>query len=234
MIVNRIKSALALLLLLGISLPALAGHPYKREVIRDTVCHASVEVMQQVIDDFYRQFQSCPDSLFLWAYEGLQETEKEKKGPKTKESRNAIQLKYKNRQYNPATKIGDVAIDIYVIGMPWWKDQHLETEYQLYPMTDDAPYPMVAHLKANYSGSILRGAHFMMHYMPVSETETYLYYEFSIGFGNLLTAFISDKTWCNAIEWRFVTIYNNLVQAAELGGMQPMIDHVIAMRSLKN
>ena len=188
-----------------------AARPQKREVVIDTICHAPLAVVLQLTNTFCRQFQSCPDSLYLWAYKGIEEDNAETKG---KESRSAIQLHYKDRVYDPISKVGDVAIDIYVLGSRWWKDQHLGTRYVL-SRPALAPYPLTAHMKATYSGSILHGAHFMMQMEPVSATDTRLHYEFSLTFGKVLAAFISDKIWQNAIEWRFVTILNNIVECAE-------------------
>ena len=52
---------------------------------------------------------------------------------------------------------------------------------------------------------------------PVSPTQTHLHYEFSLTFGRVLSAFISDKIWRNAIEWRFLIILENLIEYAETG-----------------
>lgn len=199
-------------ILLCLTIPSLAARPQKREVIIDTICHAPLNVMLQLTNTFCRQFQSCPDSLYQWAYKGIDEVDKE--NPKHKESRNAIQLHYKDREYDPISKVGDVAIDIYVLGSRWWKDQHLGTRYVL-SQPAQALYPLTAHMRATYSGSILHGAHFMMQMEPLSDNETRIHYEFSLTFGKVLSAFISDKIWQNAIEWRFVTILKNIVACAE-------------------
>lgn len=199
-----------------LSLTAM-GRPQKRSVIIDTICEATVMHMLHVVDSFYYQFQACPDSLFLWAYLGLEDTHSEEQ--KTKEGREAIQLKYIDRVYDPDNKIGDVTIDIYVLGVRWWKDQHLVTQYLF-----EASQPhniLTANLVAKYSGSILESGEFRIIMEPVSNSQTRIHYEFSMTFGRILSAFISDKTWQNAIEWRFETILENLVECAETGTVQP-------------
>ena len=194
----------------------LAANPKKRAVVIDTVCHAPIAKLMQVTDSFCYQFQACPDSLFQWAYLNMDETTPKKKVQKTKESRNAIELRYKDRAYDPATKTGDVAIDIYVLGMRWWKDQHLGTIYnKIHPVP--LLYPVTAHMTATYSGSILEGGNFIMIMEPIGPATTLVHYEFNLTFGNVLASFVSDKTWHNAIEWRFVTILQNLVECAETG-----------------
>lgn len=198
---------------------AFAARPQKREVVIDTLCHAPIERMIQVADSFCYQFQACPDSLFLWAYLNMDDPEVKKKAKRTKDSRTVIELRYKDRAYNAQTKTGDVALDIYVLGMRWWKDQHLGTVYaQTHPA--HLPYPVTAHMTATYSGSILEGGNFIMVMEPLSPTKTLLHYEFNITFGQTLSAFISNKTWHNSMEWRFRTILENLVECAETGTVQ--------------
>lgn len=205
-----------IILVLGMLLLSAGVHarPQTREVIIDTVCNAPLQQMLAVTNRFCYQFQACPDSLFKWAYLGLGEEEVTES--KTKESRDAIQLRYKDRVYDATLKTGDVAIDIYVLGVRWWKDQHLGTKYVLTRPTH-AHFPLTAHMTATYSGSILEGGHFIMRMEPVSPEKTKVHYEFSLTFGKVLSSFISDKTWKNAIEWRFETILENLVECAETG-----------------
>lgn len=193
---------------------ALSARPQKREVVIDTVCNAPIAEMIRVADRFCYQFQACPDSLFDWAYLGLGEAEVAES--KNKESRDAIQLRYKERIYDPKLKTGDVAIDIYVLGVRWWKDQHLGTKYRKMKPAN-SPYPITSHMIATYSGSILEGGDFVLRMEPISPTRTRVHYEFRLTFGKVLSAFISDKTWRNAIEWRFETILENLVECAETG-----------------
>ncbi len=194
------------------------ARPQTREVVRDTICNAPIEEMVRVAEKFCYQFQACPDSLFSWAYLGTGELEVAES--KNKESRDAIQLRYKERVYDEKQKTGDVAIDIYVLGVRWWKDQHLGTKY-----TKEVPtkgqYPVTSHMVATYSGSILEGGNFVMRMEPVSPTSTRVHYEFTLTFGKVLSAFISDKTWRNAVEWRLSMILDNLVEYAETGTVAP-------------
>ncbi|MBQ7997517.1 MAG: hypothetical protein IJ249_07605 [Paludibacteraceae bacterium] len=196
---------------------SVCARPQKRAVVIDTVCNAPLHEMRAVASRFCYQFQACPDSLFEWAYLGLGEEEEK---PKTKESRDVIQLRYKDRVYDPAHKTGDVAIDIYVLGIRWWKDQHLGSKYRL-TRPANAQYPLTAHMTATYSGSILEGGDFILRMEPLSENQTRVHYEFRLVFGKVLSAFVSDKMWHNAIEWRFETILENLVECAETGTVQP-------------
>lgn len=196
---------------------SVCARPQKRAVVIDTVCNAPLHEMRAVASRFCYQFQACPDSLFEWAYLGLGEEEVK---PSSKESRDVIQLRYKDRVYDPAHKTGDVAIDIYVLGIRWWKDQHLGSKYRLtHPA--NAQYPLTAHMTATYSGSILEGGDFILRMEPLSENQTRVHYEFRLVFGKVLSAFVSDKMWHNAIEWRFETILENLVECAETGTVQP-------------
>ena len=211
-------------LLLTICLAALCvtafGRPQRREVVIDTIVNAPLETMLQTAERFYYHFQACPDSLFQWAYVGIDDNKSKKEEKPTKESKNAIQLIYKDRTYDPAKKVGDVAIDIYVIGVRWWKDQHLGTIcMQRHP--EGSTYPLTTHMTATYSGSVLEGGDVIFELTPIDETHTRVHYEFGLTFGRVLAAFVSDKIWQNAIEWRFVYILNNLVEYAETGTVLP-------------
>ena len=194
------------------------ARPQTREVVRDTVCNVPIETMMKVADKFCYQFQACPDSLFSWAYVGTGELEVA--DSKTKESRDVIQLKYKERVYDADLKTGDVAIDIYVLGVRWWKDQHLGTKYIL-SRPAKTKFPLTAKMTATYSGSILEGGTFIIRMEPINDHQTRVHYEFGLVFGKVLSSFISDKTWQNAIEWRFATILENLVEHAETGTVLP-------------
>ena len=205
-----------LVLFLAISANMFAWRPQARGVVIDTICNASWQSMLLTADKFCYQFQACPDSLFDWAYLNLKEHEEADTKKNTKEGRAVIQLSYKDRTYDPKTKTGDVAIDIYVLGVRWWKDQHLGTKYSL-TRPAHAPHPLTARLKATYSGAILEGGDWIFVMTPVSPTQTHLHYEFSLTFGRVLSAFISDKVWKNAIEWRFQIILENLIEYAETG-----------------
>lgn len=206
-----------LLFVLLVSLSAFA-RPQMREVVMDSVVNAPLKDVLLTVNKFCYQFQACPDSLFEWAYLGLGEEEKAES--KTKEGRDVIQLRYKDRVYDPSNKTGDVAIDIYVLGVRWWKDQHLGTKYVL-SRPAKSKYPLTAKMTATYSGSILEGGTVLMRMEPVSPTQTNVHYEFRLVFGKVLSAFISDKTWHNAIEWRFENIFYNLVEYAETGTVGP-------------
>ncbi len=196
----------------------LLARPQRREVVIDTICNAPLRQLLEVTNRFCYQFQACPDSLFSWAYLGMEPADSD--APKTKESRDVVQLRYKDRVYDAHHKTGDVAIDIYVLGVRWWKDQHLGTQYHLTKPVH-APYPLNAHMVATYSGSILEGGDFIMRMEPISATQTRVHYEFVLTFGRVLSSFISDKTWKNGMEWRFETILENLIECAETGTVQP-------------
>lgn len=203
-----------IILSLLLSMYTFAARPQMREVVVDTICNAPLHDMLKTTNKFCYQFQACPDSLFPWAYAGTAEEPTTVK--KTKESRDAIQLRYKDRVYDAKNKTGDVAIDIYVLGVRWWKDTHLGTKYRLLRPAN-AQYPLTAHMTATYSGSLLEGGDFVMRLEPISENQTRVHYEFRLVFGKVLSTFISDKTWHNAVEWRLETILENLVEHAETG-----------------
>lgn len=154
----------------------------------------------------------------MWAYVGIDEYEQ--KGAKKKQKRNAIELRYKDRIYDPQELTGDVAIDIYVLGMRWWKDQHLGTR-QLWDEQPAKAGRRRAHMTATYSGSILEGADIIFITDSIAPNQTRVQYEFSLVFGKMLAGFISDNVWNQSIAWRFKMILENLVEYAETGTVRP-------------
>ena len=163
-----------LVLFLAISANMFAWRPQARAVVIDTICNAPWQSMLLTADKFCYQFQACPDSLFGWAYLGLNEIAPEPKKEetkKTKESRDAIQLRYKDRTYDPKNKTGDVAIDIYILGTRWWKDQHLGTKYVL-SRPAKSKFQLTAKMTATYSGSILEGGTFIIRLEPINDHQT--------------------------------------------------------------
>lgn len=212
------RNKIIIILLLTLASTTMFARTQMREVVMDTICKAPLEQLQHVVDSFYYQFQACPDSLFGWIYLGLEEVSTEKEEEKTKESRDVIQLRYKDRVYDPTHKIGDVAIDIYVLGTRWWKDQHLVTQYVL---TIHPTKSRKAHMTAKYSGaSILEAGDMIITMEPLADGTTKVHYEFRLVFGRILSLFISDKTWTYALQWRFETIFENLIECAETGTVQ--------------
>lgn len=215
---NRFSVLCILMLCAG---TVCARNNQHRAVIIDTICNTPLHDIRLVTDSFCMQFQSCPDTLFKWAYLGLEE-EKNQEKERTKESRDVFHLQYNDRTYDPESRIGDVAIDIYVLGTRFWKDQHLVTQTSHY-RPEDAEYPLTIHMTATYSGSIIEGGDFIMQLTPLSGNRTAIHYEFSLTFGRFLSLFISDNTWRNSIEWRFATILENLVECAETGTVKPKV-----------
>lgn len=205
------------LMLIGIlavvSMTAAAGPKY-RAVVIDTICPVPISAMQQTAALFCRQFQADPDSLFKWAYLGLEEEKTDKE--KTKESRDAIQLRYKDRTYDPKTLTGDVAIDIYVLGVRWWKDTHLGTKCK-HTWSNTVPQTCTSHMTATYSGSLLEGGNCIFEMEALTPMTTQVRFTFNFTFGQMLALFINDKVWHNAIEWRFKVILENLVEYAQTG-----------------
>ena len=188
------------LLLLLASAVAFA-RPQKRGVVVDTVCEAPLAAVLHAAERFCVQFQAQSDSLSQWAYIGINERDKD-------------------RVYDPVLKTGDVAIDIYVLGVRWWKDQHLGTKYLVAHPAND-PNACTAKLIATYSGSILEGGEVIFSLRQIDATRTRVHYEFNLTFGRVLSAFISDKTWNNAVEWRFRMIIQNIIEFAETGTVKP-------------
>lgn len=186
--------------------------PQHREVVMDTIVNSSAQKIEEAISQYFYQFQACPDSLFSWAYMGLGSVEPDpgpdapaEKRKKSSNSPDALALVYKDRVYNAETREGDVAIDIIVLGTPWWKDQHLCTICEGDSMS------------ATYSGSLLEGGEIVFKVLPGQDGRTVVSYRFSLTFGRGLSLFITDKIWNNVIDWRLKQIFRNLMEFSEKG-----------------
>lgn len=231
------KKSLLLFLLAMVSTLTFAENPWRpktRGVTMDSVVNCSADHMRTVIEKFAYQFQACPDSLFKWAYEGLGSVEPDKpaeaeKEKKSKEGRDALALVYKDRMYNAETKEGDVAIDIYVLGSRWFKDNHLGTV--LHQSNHGQIYR--DSLIATYSGSILDGGLLFFHVTPIDAHHCQVHYSFHLTFGKVLATFISNKLWTNVAQWRFKQIFRNLVEYAETGTVKKKNGNAISTAEIQ-
>lgn len=213
------------LLLIACFINILAGtteaRPKTRGVEMDTVANCSLAAMENSIHKFCYEFQADPDSLFAWAYlntgsetPGEQKKEKTRKRDESSNGKDAIRLVYKDRTYDPNKQIGDVALDIYVLGNPLYRDNHLGTIYTKTPISNTQ---QIQQLIATYSGSLLEGGEIRFHLDSIAPNQVKVHYTFNLTFGRFLATFISDKTWRNVADWRFRAILGNLVEYAETG-----------------
>lgn len=204
------------------------ARPKTRGVEMDTIAHCSLAAMENSIHKFCYQFQADPDSLFAWAYLNTgSETPGEQKAETTNtnaasknkrdESANgkdAIRLVYKDRMYDRIQQTGDVTLDIYVLGTPMFRDNHLGS---IYSKTRINEKQQIQQLIATYSGSLLEGGEIRFHLDSIAPDKVKVHYSFNLTFGRFLATFISDKTWRNVADWRFRAILRNLVEYAETG-----------------
>lgn len=211
------RKFLTLLVVMVIGLTEMhAAYQSTRMVVKDTIVNCNIQHMHEVTAFFCRQFQEDTDALFKWAFKGAEETGASVEEKKKKDNPDAIALRYQERTYNPQTKVGDLAIDIYVLGTAWWRNQHLGT--QTYETV--TPTHTVDSMAATYSGSLLKGAYILWKAEKIDENHTRLHYCFSLSFGKLLTLFIGDKTWRNVAEWRLREVVDNVVEYAETGSVK--------------
>lgn len=226
------KHLLALISILAVFiLPSEASRPKTRGVVIDTVANCSASVMHATISRFCYEFQADPDLLFSWAYlntgsenpeddkkelteEEKRKLEEKRKKDESKEGKDAIRLVYKDRTYDPEHHVGDVAIDIYVLGSRMFRDNHLGTVYSALPLTNHSE---IQQLNATYSGSILDGGQILFRLDSIAPNRTEVHYDFNLTFGRFLATFISDKTWQTVVEWRLRNILGNLIEFSETG-----------------
>lgn len=195
------------------------GRPQSRYVHTDTVCNASLTELRQLADRFAYEFQTDPDQLFDWAFKGTgdQNTGKEK---------DAIILRYKERTYDAEKKLGDVALDIYVLGARMFRDNHLTTVY--HPKERLKSGKIQSRIYATYTGSLLEEGEMLLRFDSIAPKKTAIHYEFNITFGRFFSAFISDKTWAQVAEWRLERILANFVEYAETGKVEDREDDLPA------
>ena len=193
------RQLLIAFLLLSLSV-TINARPRDRHVIVDTTCNTSSAHFRQVIDKFFYQFQTGSDSLFQWVYLNTNGD-----GNYTEGGKDAIALKYTTAQYDPVTKKGDQAMDIYVFGSRMFPDRHLISQNHGLKIT------------ATYTGSVLEDASIVFHLDSIAPEKINVHYEFNLLFGYLASMFVSDKVWHGTIRWRLEQILANLIEYAETG-----------------
>lgn len=179
-----------------------AARPQNRQVCVDTICSCSPERFQQVIDKFFYQFQTNADSIFEWAYLNTGGD-----GDSSEGGKDAVALRYNKATYDPVTRTGDIALDIYVLGAKMFSDRHLITVNH------------GSRLNATYSGALLDDAHISFTLDSVAPQVVKVRYEFSLVFGKFASMLVSDKIWHNAMRWRLEQVFANLVEYAETGNV---------------
>lgn len=204
----QIKKAILYIAMLGLLPVCAAARPQTRQVVKDTIVNASTEHLCELSDRFAMEFQTNPDLLFDWAFLGTGDQGNGGKG------KDAIILRYKDRKYDAKKKIGDVAIDIYVLGAKMFRDNHLVTKYEA---GSGKRMPVKNRIYATYTGSLLEEGEMVFRFDSISPTKTAVHYEFNITFGKFFSAFISDKTWKQVAVWRIERIFENFSEYAETG-----------------
>lgn len=195
------RKILLLFVICSFAFQSIIARPRDRHVYLDTICNCTATRFQQTLDRFFYQFQTGnTDSLFTWVYLNTNGDGDTKDGGK-----DAIGLRYTYATYNPITKTGDQALDIYVLGSRMFPNRHIIS-------VNHGSY-----LTATYSGSILDDASIVFRLDSVAPQKTHIHYEFNLIFGRFIAMFISDKTWNGAIQWRLEQIFYNLMEYAETG-----------------
>lgn len=182
------------------SCSVFASRPRERAVVVDTICGCSAERFRQVVDKFFFQFQTNSDSLFQWVYLNT-----EGDGNKDEGGKDAIALRYGDAKYDPVTRSGDLAIDIYVFGAKMFADRHIYT--QNYGTS----------MNATYSGRLLDNLDIIFHVDSIGPEQIRVRYDFKLRLGQMAAALVSDKTWHGAMRWRLEQLFANLVEFAETG-----------------
>lgn len=222
------KKLLLIVCLVHILAGSVEARPKTRGVEMDTIAHCTMTAMENTISKFCYQFQADPDELFSWAYLNTgsespndqksetpnANTPSKNKRDESSNGKDAIRLVYKDRMYDPDKHIGDVALDIYVLGNPLFRDNHLGT---IYAKTAISNTQQIQQLIATYSGSLLEGGEIRFHMDSIAPNQVKVHYTFNLTFGRFLATFISDKTWRNVADWRFRAIFRNLIEYAETG-----------------
>jgi len=201
-----------------ISFSAFAGRPQTRTFTFDTICSASMNQINEVIDRFAYQFQTDPDTLFSWVFSDTGSVGGEEdatcNGQKIdSKGKDAIFLDYKPGTYDPVKRTGDVLIDIYILGVLWYRDTHLGTIFTREQRNDS----QFSHVDATYSGSLLDKGSINFYLTPLRDNKVQLTFTISLTFGRFFSYFISDKTWNEVASWRMAKVARNFVYYFENG-----------------
>ena len=195
------------LILAILSVTAFAGNERQtRRIVIDTVYDCSLERANFVVDTFMYALQTDINSLFDWAFVGTG-NQGEPKG------RDAVRVVYTGNSYEEATRTGLLTMNIYVLGVPWFKNRELESVYRD-SVVNDTRY---ARLDITYSGSMLQEANGQFHTTAIDGEHTQVHMELNVVLGKFFSAFVTNKNWKDVAVWRIERIVRNLKEYSETG-----------------
>ena len=195
------------LILAILSVTAFAGNERQtRRIVIDTVYDCSLERANFVVDTFMYALQTDINSLFDWAFVGTG-NQGEPKG------RDAVRVVYTGNSYEEATRTGLLTMNIYVLGVPWFKNRELESVYRD-SVVNDTRY---ARLDITYSGSMLQEANGQFHTTAIDGEHTQVHMELNVVLGKFFSAFVTNKNWKEVAVWRIDRIVRNLKEYSETG-----------------
>ena len=190
-----------------LSITAFAGNERQtRRIVIDTVYDCSLERANFVVDTFMYAMQTDINSLFEWAFIGTG-NQGEPKG------RDAVRVVYTGNSYEEATRTGLLTMNIYVLGVPWFKNRELESVYRD-SVVNDTRY---ARLDITYSGSMLQEANGQFHTTAIDGEHTQVHMELTVVLGKFFSAFVTNKNWKEVAVWRIERIVRNLKEFSETG-----------------
>ncbi len=186
--------------------------------------NASPAVADILVDSLVCDFQSNPEHLFDWAFNGL--------GKQNDESKESFLIEYKSTSYDPETGKGKIVMDVIIPNIKRIKDVCIDgimtdthgshTDYEHISdmdslrVKDIKKYSRKIFINATYSGNLLQAAYGDLFIVPLAHDKTIYIMDMNVKFGWLFNMFISKRLYKKTMEWRIARYIENLKTSAEM------------------
>jgi len=169
------------------------------------VTSAPLNVADAVVDDLIDQFRGNPEQLFQWAFKNLGK----QPGDNIK---NEVLIKLKLATFDKMTGKSRLLTDVIVPGFTTYEDVSIESRVTKTKMHDGVTRVFV---DIFYSNSLLKKAYGTFFVVPLGPDKVIMSMRIHIRFGWFFNIFITQKRYCNLVEWRMKGFVDNMREEAE-------------------
>ena len=164
--------------------------------------NSSKDVMSEVVKDLERQLKYDLNTLFPWAFEGLNlRLEKDE----------FIEFNLKSTNYNSKTGIIRTTADVIVPNLITFPNVHIDGKLDYVPLKDGR---IKVNILVLYSDAFLKKTSGVFYLIPKTNG-CWITLETKVKFGWFFDIFITQNKFKSIMEWRFLKLMHNIKVEAE-------------------
>ncbi len=169
-----------------------------------TAADATLEIGNEVVDDFIAQFRGDPNELFQWAMKDL--------GQQGDDEKDAIILALKSTVFDPKTNIGYIETDIEVPGFRTFRDLKIDSRVTKERLADGTIH---VNVDVYYSDFFMNKAYGDFYIMPLPDGRQRVAIEVNVQFGWFFRIFITRRRYESLVNFRVAGFVRNIADEME-------------------